>query len=52
MTLLALARQLTIFEEAVERGHGHPGFLLVYSPGKTSILAAARRHHPPPTKTK
>lgn len=34
MTLVALAWQLTIFEEALEEGHGHPGFLLIDSPQK------------------
>lgn len=34
MTLVALAWQLTIFEEAVESGVGHPGFLLIDSPQK------------------
>lgn len=34
MTLIALAWQLTVFEEAVEFGHGHPGFLLIDSPQK------------------
>ncbi len=34
MTLIALAWQLTIFEDAVERGQGHPGFLLIDSPQK------------------
>lgn len=34
MTLVALAWQLTLFEEAVETGEGHPGFLLIDSPQK------------------
>lgn len=34
MTLIALAWQLSIFEEAVENGVGHPGFLLIDSPQK------------------
>lgn len=34
MTLVALAWQLTIFEEALESGEGHPGFLLIDSPQK------------------
>jgi hypothetical protein len=34
MTLVALAWQLTIFEEALEAGQGHPGFLLIDSPQK------------------
>ena len=34
MTLVALAWQLTIFEEALEEGSGHPGFLLIDSPQK------------------
>jgi hypothetical protein len=34
MTLIALAWQLSLFEEAVERGDGHPGFLLIDSPQK------------------
>lgn len=34
MTLVALAWQLTIFEETLEEGQGHPGFLLIDSPQK------------------
>ncbi|GAB2619248.1 hypothetical protein [Pseudactinotalea suaedae] len=34
MTLVALAWQLTVFETALEEGHGHPGFLLIDSPQK------------------
>ena len=34
MTLIALAWQLSIYEEAVENGSGHPGFLLIDSPQK------------------
>lgn len=34
MTLVALAWQLTLFEEAIESGEGHPGFLLIDSPQK------------------
>lgn len=34
MTLVALAWQLSIFEEALEKGRGHPGFLLIDSPQK------------------
>lgn len=44
MTLVALAWQLTIFEEAVEAGQGHPGFLLIDSPQKN-----LRRGSPRPT---
>lgn len=33
-TLAALAWELTLFEEAVENGQGHPGFLLIDSPQK------------------
>lgn len=34
MTLVALAWQLAVFEEAIESGSGHPGFLLIDSPQK------------------
>lgn len=34
MTLICLAWELAIFELAVERGHTHPGFLMIDSPQK------------------
>ncbi|MHA6784712.1 hypothetical protein ACVGOW_27495 [Pseudonocardia saturnea] len=43
MTLLSLAWQLAIFELSVERGAGHPGFLMIDSPQKNLKAASERR---------
>ena len=47
MTLLALAWELTIFEETIERGQGHPGFLLIDSPQKNLRPGTVAAQTPP-----
>lgn len=42
MTLIALAWQLSLYEETVEHGTGHPGFLLIDSPQKNLRRGSAR----------
>ena len=34
MTLISLAWELALFEQAIEEGHPHPGFLMIDSPQK------------------